>query len=126
MVSALVLLTACNECDFLEKRCSGNAVEQCGAVDQQVGRTVARTPCVAPNPSCVQEGKDAFCAVSATGSCTPGQRRCDGNTRLECRAPGVEVALDCSKVEELIPGRGWVATGYVCQGPAPNAECQKP
>src|SRR5687768_50866 len=90
-----VAWSACNDCDFAEIRCSGNAVEQCGGVDQQIGRTVERTACEALNPVCVQATeRKAFCASSPEKRCQPGERRCEGEKLIECR-DGFEVATDC-------------------------------
>ena len=119
-----VTWSGCNDCDFTEKRCSDNAVEQCGETDQQIGRTVQRTACEGVNPVCVQASeRSAFCAASAEKRCAPGETRCDGDKAIQCR-DGFEVASDCSKVREA--GKESVAGQYRCTAPpGATAECRK-
>jgi hypothetical protein len=118
---------ACNDCDFLGKRCANNAVEQCGGVDQQIGRTVERTPCVALNPVCVSQGSSAHCAVAATATCTPGEARCEGNVLIRCGPLGFQVAADCTTIQVLRDGGGLQPAGYTCNTKAgSNPDCRSP
>jgi hypothetical protein len=120
-----VTWSGCNDCDFTEIRCSGNAVEQCGGVDQQIGRTVQRTACEGVNPVCVQATERlAFCAGSSEKRCTPGERRCEGDKLIECRE-GFEVGTDCLQVREAAPGA--MPGLYRCTAPpGGSADCRKP
>jgi len=122
---ACVTWSGCNDCDFLGTRCAGNVVEQCGGVDQQIGRTVERTTCQGLNPVCVQANETrALCATSASARCTGSSSRCEGNTVVECK-DGFEVATDCSQVKEAGPGA--MAGLYRCSAlPGGPADCHKP
>jgi hypothetical protein len=130
LASTLLLAStaACNDCDFTGRRCKDGAVEQCGGVDQVIGRTVSRTSCQGINPVCVEGGGDAVCAVSEARGCAVGATRCDGDHLLRCKAPGVEVALDCTKVDVVFLDGGSAPAGYVCGGPIGSfpADCRKP
>jgi hypothetical protein len=121
-----VTASGCNDCDFVGRRCAGNAVEQCGGVDQQVGRGITRTACEGVNPVCVQPSAEvALCAVAADKRCTTGERRCDGNTLVQCK-DGFEVALDCTKVTRAVPsGQPPATETYSCTAPtAGAADCR--
>jgi hypothetical protein len=124
---ACVTWSGCNDCDFTEIRCNGNVVEQCGGVDQQIGRTVQRTPCAGLNPVCVQATPArAICATSAEARCSPGSGRCEDNVVIQCRE-GFEVATDCTQVKEVVAGMGAVPAMYRCTAPpGATAECRKP
>jgi hypothetical protein len=116
---------ACNDCDFGGTRCAGSAVEQCGGVDQQIGRTIERTPCLDLNPVCVSRGSEAYCAASETRTCTPGETRCEGNVLLRCGRLGFEVALDCTAVKIHRPRGGLEPAGYTCnQNAGSNPDCR--
>jgi hypothetical protein len=122
-----ITTSGCNDCDFTEKRCNGNVVEECGGTDQFIGRSISRTPCEGLNPRCVETAEEqAFCATSAETHCTPPASRCDGNIQLACHG-GFEVAQDCTKVKIFVTGQGPVPADYVCNAPAgATAACRKP
>jgi hypothetical protein len=87
-LAATLLVVGCdNECDFTGTRCNGDTVEQCGGVDQQVGRRVETFPCTEPNSACA-EGADetAACVHSPATACDPDTftPSCDGDLLLRC------------------------------------------
>ena len=106
--------SACNDCDFSGTRCAGGAVEQCGGVDQQIGRTIKRTPCVGLNPVCVSGGSEAYCAASESRTCTPGETRCDSDVLFRCGSLGFDMAIDCTSVTTLREGGGLDPAGFTC------------
>ena len=117
---------ACNDCDFW-KRCKDNAVEQCGGIDQAIGRTIMRTPCVSLNPVCVSSASDAYCASSDTRTCAPGDTRCEGNVLFRCGGLGFEVALDCAEVKIHRIDGGLDPAGYTCNTNAgAKPDCRPP
>ena len=117
---------ACNDCDFW-MRCADNAVERCGGVDQFIGRSIERTPCVALNPVCISHGGKAYCAASDKQTCTPGETRCEGNVLFQCEEPGFEVAADCGEVKIHRLGGGLDPAGYTCNTNAGlKAGCRTP
>lgn len=100
---SLVTLThvradACgNQCDFFE-RCVGNVRQQCGGVDQCIGRRVWEEPCVAPNAACVETGQQAECGRSPVERCDGSfVHRCEGSLLLVCStsSEGFVRALEC-------------------------------
>jgi hypothetical protein len=130
---ALTAIAGCNDCDFWAY-CEGNVRVVCGAgVDQQIGRSVQRIPCEAPNPVCVAGGREAVCVRSAEARCPfPSPQRCEGNRKISCEPVagagdrftdagtydnrGYEVELDCSSVRDASSDAG--PGNYVCMAPS--------
>jgi hypothetical protein len=118
---ACVTSAGCNDCDF-HQRCNGDVVEECGGVDQSIGRHVESKPCAGLNPHCVEASdKEAFCASSKDRSCTPPASRCESRAILVTCDRGFEVTTDCSAIVETAPGGATVPANLICSGSAQTA-----
>lgn len=121
-VTALSGCNCLNECDFWS-RCDGGVLETCGAgVDQQIGRKVRATPCVAPNAVCLEEGEEAACVMAPPTRCDAGAVRCEGALRVFCSSGPMSgswlVGEDCAAPIALADGGTRVRACTTDAGPA--------